>query len=156
MGITVFLFITAIGLLNTSVQLYIAWCCVKLFSIWHQWKTLNTYLLHFTDPVIHDKKEKQKTRLTCLHHGQESVQQINCQDEGLCAVTEETSQAPEVLHFGIAAFRWNSSSILGKENTFNILVSIDSCVEVLGGYSARLQITSCVDSIRARPASFGR
>lgn len=39
-----------------------------------------------------------------LDHGQESVQQVNGQDKGLCAVAEEAGQTPQVLHFGISAF----------------------------------------------------
>lgn len=39
-----------------------------------------------------------------LHHGQESIQQVDCQNESLCTVPKETSQAPEVLHFGVPTF----------------------------------------------------
>lgn len=38
-----------------------------------------------------------------FNHGQESVQQVHGQDEGLRAVTEEAGQTPQILHFGISA-----------------------------------------------------
>lgn len=40
---------------------------------------------------------------TYPYHGQESVQQVHSQDKGLCAITKEAGQAPQVLHFGISA-----------------------------------------------------
>lgn len=48
------------------------------------------------------------------HHGQESVQQVYSQHEGLRAVTEEAGQTPQVLHFGISALGRDPTVILGK------------------------------------------
>lgn len=46
------------------------------------------------------------------YHGQESVQQVNSQDKGLRAVTEEAGQTPQVLHFGISALGRDPTVIL--------------------------------------------
>lgn len=50
------------------------------------------------------------------HHGQESVQQVNSQDEGLRAVTEEAGQTPQVLHFGISALGWDPTVVLKNKD----------------------------------------
>lgn len=50
------------------------------------------------------------------HHGQESVQQVNSQDEGLRAVTEEAGQTPQVLHFGISALGWDPTVVLENKD----------------------------------------
>lgn len=56
------------------------------------------------------------------HHGQESVQQVNSQDKGVCAVTKEAGQTPQVLHFGISAFGRDPTVIL--ENEDMLLISL--------------------------------
>lgn len=54
------------------------------------------------------------------NHGQESVQQVNSQDEGLRAVTEEAGQTPQVLHFGISALGRDPPVILENKDVLLI------------------------------------
>lgn len=54
------------------------------------------------------------------HHGQESVQQVNSQDEGLRAVTKEAGQTPQVLHFGVSALGRDPTVILKNKDTLLI------------------------------------
>ncbi len=60
------------------------------------------------------------------HHGQESVQEVNSQDKGLCAVTKEAGQTPQVLYFGISALRWDPTVILEikEELLINLLCKL--------------------------------
>lgn len=55
-----------------------------------------------------------------LHHGKESVQQVNSQDERLRAVTEEAGQTPQILHFGISALGWDPTVTLENKDTLLI------------------------------------
>lgn len=55
-----------------------------------------------------------------LHHGEESVQQVNSQDERLCAVTEEAGQTPQILHFGISALGRDPTVTLENKDTLLI------------------------------------
>lgn len=89
------------------------------------------------------------------HHGQESVQQVHSQDEGLCAVTEEAGETPQVLHFGISALGWDPTVILEETMTLT-LFTLFSCSYGEEQEWLMFVLTCDVDSMRLRPASLGR
>lgn len=53
------------------------------------------------------------------HHSQESVQQVNSQNKGLCGVVKEARQTPEILHFGVSTLGGDPAVPLGSETRRN-------------------------------------
>ena len=103
-------------------QLFFVTCLpLNLLSAWHRrgLKLIQTNKLpkYFTRRLL-----LSSVNVSYPHHGQESVEQVNSQDKGLCAVTKEAGQAPQVLHFGISALCWDPTVIL--ENTDMLLINL--------------------------------